>query len=239
MGDWKPEGHGALDLQQGLVESCDIVFYEISKKLDSMDAKLLPQWARLYGLGERTGTAGLDEVPGTVPDPDWKRQNHNQEWFGGDTINLGIGQGFMEATPLQMANVYAALANGGELRTPVLVQRVGEGASAQEYKADVKRRVPGSAATLSTIREAMKKVASSEKGTAYYAFRNFAVPTAAKTGSAENQGPKAHAWFAGYAPADQPEMVVLIMVEGGEMGGEVAAPIGRQVLEAYFKRPRN
>ena len=82
----------------------------------------------------------------------------------------------------------------------------------------------------------MKQVAASPKGTAYYAFQGVKVPTAAKTGSAENETANAHAWFAGYAPADAPEMVVLVLVEGGNMGGEVAAPLGRQVMDAYFAK---
>ncbi|MHB1132804.1 MAG: penicillin-binding protein 2 [Chloroflexota bacterium] len=234
MGDWKPEGHGNLDLSQGLVESCDIVFYELSKKLDATDPKILPDFSRQFGLGALTGVVGVEEVEGTIPDPDWKQRTLQQPWYGGDAINLGIGQGYMEATPLQMANVYAALANGGELRKPLLVRKVGEGATAKEYKAEAVRRLPGSPETLKAIHEALVRVASSAQGTAYYAFQGFKVPTAAKTGSAENQNPDAHAWFAAYAPADKPEIVVLVMVEGGRMGGEVAAPLGRQVLEGYF-----
>ncbi len=236
MGDWRPEGHGRLDLEQGLVESCDIVFYELGKTLDSLGETLLPDFARQFGLGEPTGLVGLPEAAGTVPDAAWKQSTQGQPWYAGDAVNLAIGQGFLEATPLQMANVYATLANGGELRTPLLVRRVGEGAEAKEYKSEARRRIPVSAANITAIREAMKQVASSPAGTAYYAFRGFGVPTAAKTGSAENQNPKAHAWFAGFAPADNPELVILVMVEGGEAGGEVAAPLARQVLEAYFGR---
>lgn len=236
MGDWKPEGHGRLDLQEGLVESCDIVFYELGKKLDSLNGALLADFARQFGLGEPTGVTGLIEASGTVPDPDWKQRSLKQPWYPGDGVNLAIGQGYLEATPLQMANLYAALANGGELRTPVLVRRVGEGGTAREYAAQPRRRLPASPATLATIREAMKKVAASPKGTANYAFRGFRVSTAAKTGSAENQNPDAHAWFAGYAPADSPEIVALVMVEGGRAGGEVAAPLARQIMESYFNR---
>lgn len=234
LGDWLPGGHGHLDLEEGLTESCDIVFYELSKKLDSIDPKILPDFARQFGLGAPTGINGLDEVGGTVPDPDWKKQTLNQPWYTGDSVNLGIGQGYLEATPLQMANVYSTLANGGELRTPLLVRKVGEGATAKDYQATTVRKVPGSPATLKSIHDGMVRVASTPKGTAYYAFQGFKVATAAKTGSAENQNPDAHAWFAGYAPAGKPEVAVLVMVEGGKLGGEVAAPLGRQVLESYF-----
>ena len=145
MGDWKPEGHGHLDLTEGLTESCDIVFYELGKKLDSVDSNVLPDFARQFGLGEVTGLVGLDEVKGVVPDPAWKESVQHEPWYTGDAVNLAIGQGFLEATPLQMANVYATLANGGEVRTPVLVQKVGDGAEAKEYKYEAKRRIIASA----------------------------------------------------------------------------------------------
>jgi penicillin-binding protein 2 len=238
MHDWVAQGHGHLDLQEGLVESCDIVFYELGKKLDSLDSSLLPDYAKQFGLGQLTGIDALDEAKGTVPDPDWKQSVIKQPWYPGDAVNLAIGQGYLEATPLQMANVYSALANGGELRTPLLVRQIGQGDAAQQFVSQVRGRIPGSAATLSTIRVAMKQVAASPKGTAYYAFQGFQVPTAAKTGSAENQNPDAHAWFAGYAPADAPQIVVLVMVEGGKAGGEVAAPLGRQIIAGYFAQPQ-
>lgn len=234
--EWVPEGHGKVDLRQGLVVSSNVVFYEVSKALDTIDNRILPEFARGFGLGSTTGLLGLPESAGTVPDPAWKERTQGQGWYPGDTVNLGIGQGFLEATPLQMTNLYAALANGGELRTPVVVRGVGEGGDPQQYASQVKGRLPASPATLAVIRSAMKDVASTSRGTAYYAFNGFPIPTAAKTGSAENQNADAHAWFAGYAPADAPEVVVVVMVEGGRAGGEVAAPLGRQVMAAYFKR---
>lgn len=234
-GDWLPNGHGRLNLQQGLTESCDIVFYELGKKLDELNPNLLPEFARQFGLGAPTGTAGVAEAEGTVPDPQWKQAQLGEPWYAGDAVNLAIGQGYMEATPLQMANVYSTLAHGGELRTPVLVSMVIRGNEVlAEYKPEVKHQVPVSAGTLAAIHDGMVDVASTPRGTAYYAFRDSTVPTAAKTGSAENQNPEAHAWFAGYAPADAPEIVVLVMVEGGEEGGRVAAPLGRQIIDAYF-----
>ncbi len=232
--DWLPQGHGRLDLTEGLVTSCNIVFYEIGKKLDGIDPTILPSFARQFGLGEATEMVGLEESEGTVPDPQWKRAQLGQAWYAGDSVNLAIGQGFLQATPLQMANLYAALANGGTLRTPVLVKRLGNGPEAKELTTQDRHKLPVSTGNLAAIRQAMKRVASSTTGTANYAFRGFRIPTAAKTGSAENQNPDAHAWFAGYAPADAPEVAIIVMVEGGKAGGEVAAPLGRQVLEGYF-----
>ncbi|MBI4319218.1 MAG: penicillin-binding protein 2 [Chloroflexi bacterium] len=232
--NWLPQGHGRINLVDGLGASDNIVFYELGKKLDTIDSTILPGFARQFGLGEAPGTVGLPEAEGTVPDPEWKRAKLRQGWYMGDTVNLAIGQGFLEATPLQVANLFSALAAGGSLRTPVLVRRAGVGTAAKEYGATEKRKLPVSPANLGAIREGMKRTAASAIGTANYAFKGFRIPTAAKTGSAENQNPDAHAWFAGYAPADAPEVVVTVMVEGGKAGGEVAAPLARQFLEAYF-----
>jgi penicillin-binding protein 2 len=234
MGCWVLTGHGNIDLAEGLTESCDVVFYEVSQALNELDPNLLSNYARQFGLGKATGVVGLLEAEGTVPDPTWKSSNIKQEWYTGDAANLAIGQGYLETTPLQMANLYASLANDGIMRNPVLVARVDDGATGKHYQAEQTGKLPVSSANLKIIREAMKRVTASPKGTAYYAFEGFKTPTAGKTGSAENQNVQAHAWFAGYAPADQPEVVVLAMVEGGEHGAEVAAPLGRKLLEAYF-----
>jgi penicillin-binding protein 2 len=233
MGDWLPQGHGRLNLFQGLVESCNIVFYEVGKELDSIDTKLLPEFARGFGFGRPTGLVGLHESEGLVPDPDWKRANEGTGWYLGDTVNLAIGQGAFLATPLQLANAYAAIARGGELMAPVLV---GEptGPSVQ-FQPRPQGSVPASPATLDAIRRAMKLVTSDPKGTANYAFRGSNLSVAAKTGSAEVQGPDSHAWFAAFAPAEQPEVVMVVMVEEKGMGSEVAAPVARKILEGYFR----
>jgi penicillin-binding protein 2 len=233
MGDWKPQGHGRLDLMQGLVESCDIVFYEIGNKLNQIDPRILPDFTSQFGLGEPTGIQGLLEAEGTVPSPDWKKRTLRQEWFPGDAVNLAIGQGFLDATPLQVANVYSTLANGGMLRTPILIKAIipGDGGPLQEFQAQEKRRVPVSSQNIAVIRESLKRVASTPRGTALYAFGGYRVPVAAKTGSAENQNPDAHAWFAGYGPATEPTVVVTVMIEGGKSGADQAAPLGRRAFE--------
>lgn len=231
MGDWLPQGHGHLSLSQGLVESCNIVFYEVGKKLDSTDPMLLPQFARGFGFGEPTGITGLAEASGLVPDPGWKRTNQGNEWYLGDGVNLAIGQGFFLATPLQVANAYAAVARGGSLRTPVLVAKRGD----QSFQSQPKGSLPASPATLEVIRQAMRRVVSDPKGTANYAFRGSSLSVAAKTGSAEAQGPNSHAWFAAFAPADQPQIALVVMVEEKGLGSEVAAPVARKILEGYFR----
>jgi penicillin-binding protein 2 len=185
--------------------------------------------ARTFGLGQPTRAAGVHEVPGTVPDPDWKQKQLGEAWTAGDSVNLAIGQGYLLATPLQMANAYAAVARGGELLVPNLL-------------ADQERQTIGSLnlspGTLGAILDGMKRVTSTPAGTAYYAFRDEKLPIAAKTGSAENENPDAHAWFVGFAPPDKPSLLVLVMVEGGQHGGTVAAPVARSLIDMAYPLTR-
>jgi penicillin-binding protein 2 len=149
---------------------------------------------------------------------------------------MGIGQGFFQATPLQMANAYSTLANHGILRTPLLVRKITtvDGQIVKAYQAEEKARVPISQSTFDSILSGLKKTGTTPKGTGYYAFSTFKTPLAAKTGSAENQNPSAHAWFAGWAPADGPEVLVIAMIEGGQAGSTVAAPRGRLMMDFFF-----
>ena len=233
MGDWKPQGHGKLDLSEGLNQSCDIVFYELGNKLESIDSNILADYAHQFGLGEPTGIQGLAEAGGIVPNPDWKKRNLKEEWVVGDAVNMAIGQGYVDATPLQVANIYSTIANGGVLRAPLLIKSISAepGKPPREFQAQERKRVSVSGQNLGAIREALKRVAKT--GTASYAFNNppYKIPIAAKTGSAENQNENDHAWFAGFGPADKPTVVVTVMVEGGQHGGTVAAPLGRQAFE--------
>jgi penicillin-binding protein 2 len=223
--NWQPEG--MLKLSEALTQSCNPAFYEIGLKLDQVDPTLLPNFARAFGLGQPTGVQGIHEAAGTVPDPTWKRQQIGEPWSSGDSVNLAIGQGYLLATPLQMANAYAALARGGALLAPRLEQ---------DLEAQPLGSLNLSAATLSAIVDGMRRVTSTPQGTAYYAFRDEKLAIAAKTGSAENENPDAHAWFVGFTPPDAPKLLVLVMVEGGQHGGTVAAPIARSLIDFAYPR---
>ena len=225
--NWQPEGK--LRLSEALTQSCNPAFYEIGLKLDQLDSTLLPAFARSFGLGKPTGIVGVHEAAGTVPDPTWKQQQIGEPWTSGDAVNLAIGQGYLLATPLQMANAYAALARGGSLQAPVLV--------AGQPAADT-RSLDLSQGTIAAILDGMQRVTSTPQGTAYYAFRSEKLPIAAKTGSAENENPDAHAWFVGFTPPQKPSLLVLVMVEGGQHGGTVAAPIARQVIDMAYPLTR-
>jgi penicillin-binding protein 2 len=224
---------GTLNLIQSLTGSCDPTFYTLGLALDRKNPFLLPNMARAYGLGQKTGINGVNEVAGNVPDPKWKEATLGQPWFAGDGVNLAIGQGYLQATPLQMANVYAALANDGKLQTPLLIQKIidPQGNVAQTLHSELIRQLPISTGTLNAIHQGMAGVTTTPLGTAYYGFSSYKHPMAAKTGSAENQSVLAHAWFAGYAPQTNPRYVVLIMIEGRGDSHQIAVPIARTLMD--------
>ncbi|CAA9579948.1 MAG: Peptidoglycan D,D-transpeptidase MrdA, partial [uncultured Thermomicrobiales bacterium] len=241
--DWAyPNAQGTLTLRNAITQSCNTVFYALGKQADDTDPNILPEFARGFGLGKETGLEELPEVAGTVPDPRWKRQVLNDGWATGDAINLAIGQGFLLASPLQMANMYNAIANGGALLRPFLASRVtapdGRLLRATERKEIGK--VPASPATLAMIHDAMKAVTTAPNGTALKAFPGSPVVVAGKTGTAEVPPNQYHGWFASFAPADDPKVTVLTMVENLDnlsAGSQVAAPIGRKVYDAYAALP--
>ena len=235
--NWQPQG--VLSLIEALSQSCNPAFYTIGLKLDQLDSTILSTFAQQFGLGQPTGLQGIEESPGIVPDPAWKQRQIGQPWTSGDGVNLAIGQGYLLASPLQLANAYAALANGGTLRTPLLVKSINRAdGTTQALTAQDKGKLPISPATRAAILEGLKRGATTPNGTAYYAFRDAKTPTAAKTGSAENENPDAHAWFAGFQTPDRPTTLAIVLVEGGQQGSTVAAPLGRQVLNAAFPLAR-
>jgi penicillin-binding protein 2 len=235
--NWKAEG--TLNLIQGLTGSCDPTFYTIGLKLNQIDPTILPTFARAFGLGQTTNTIGVDDAAGLVPDPAWKQKQLSQAWFDGDGVNLAIGQGYLLATPLQMANAFSAIANHGKLQTPVLVAEIkrSDGTVVKSFRAEAKGTLPVSPTNLGYITQGMRGVTSTPLGTAYYAWQGSPIPMEAKTGSAENETSKAHAWFVGYTSPDHPTILTLVMLEGGELGGQFAAPLGRQIVEYALAHP--
>jgi penicillin-binding protein 2 len=241
--DWLRSGHGPTDFRSAILRSCDVFFWEMGLRLNSIDQELLPSYARLLGFGEKTGLDSIDESEGLVPDPEWKEEYFTGEgnpfWVPGDAVNLAVGQGDLLATPLQVANMMAAIANGGILYQPHLVMRISgtpqEGE--QIFTATEQGRVDLSASTLQVIRGGLDGVTSSEGGTAYRAFEGATFTSAGKTGTAETPEEKPHAWFAGYAPVEAPQIAVAVVVENSGEGSVFAAPICRQVMEAFFYGP--
>ncbi|HHH41631.1 MAG TPA: penicillin-binding protein 2, partial [Chloroflexi bacterium] len=239
---WKEEGHGNINLKDALTASCDVTFYAVGQALDGIDPGILPRFGRAFGLGVPTGLAEIPETPGLMPDPEWKQATYGENWWPGDSVNLAIGQGYLLVTPLQVARMMAAVANGGTLYRPYLVQRIG--AAGEAYPEVVAQpeamgTLPISPEHLAVIREALAGVTTSPIGTAAHRFVGMSIPVAGKTGTAEAPGEESlpHSWFAAYAPADEPEIAVVVMVENAGEGSSVAAPMVRQVVEAYYGLP--
>jgi penicillin-binding protein 2 len=228
---WEPAGHGAMNLMTAIIQSCDVYFYKVA---EIMDADVLAASARDFGLGVRTGLDVPGEVPGLVPDRDfYDRRFGKGRWTQGHMLNNIIGQGEYLVNTLQMARICAAIGNGGFLVTPHMIGSV-EGEAPVAY---ARKRVPGlGPRTLSFLRRAMERVVSDDDGTANWTRMKW-LPTAGKTGTAENPHGDPHAWYMAYAPADAPEIVAVVLVENAGHGGEVSAPMVRDIFKFYFGPP--
>jgi penicillin-binding protein 2 len=238
---WKEDGHGQIVLQDGLSASCNVVFYNVGKALHELDPGALSRFGHQFGLGAATGVEGLFEEDGLMPDPAWKQEALGELWYPGDTVNLAIGQGYLRVTPLQVARMMAAVANGGTLYRPFVVERIEAGAdqSEQVTEPEVVGTLPVSPEHLAALQAGLLGATTKSIGTASHRFSGLDMPVAGKTGTAEAGARDAepHSWFAAYAPADDPEIALVVLAENAGEGSTVAAPLARQVIEAYFGLP--
>ncbi|MDX8402478.1 MAG: penicillin-binding protein 2 [Mariprofundaceae bacterium] len=237
---WKRKGHGTIDLHRALVESCDVYFYELG---DQLGMAAISEEAARWGLGQPTGIS-LAEARGVIPatQPRLTRLLHDtkaqrMKWFRGETMITAIGQGAVAVTPLQMARMAGAIANGGLILKPRL--RAGQ-------PPEVLRRVDIPAEALTVVRRAMREVVSDPHGTAYHALADAPWAVAGKTGTAQvvamaqdeeaartdTDTPRDHAWFIGYAPYRQPRIAFAVLVEHGGHGGSAAAPVAAAIVRA-------
>jgi penicillin-binding protein 2 len=235
-----------MDLVTAMLTSCDTYFYELGKRLydaTPRSGRFEPQplWAKRLGMGAPTGIDIGGDAGGRVPDADYKRRRFGDDriqnrWTSGDAVLQSIGQGDVEVTPLQIARLYALIANGGTLVTPYVgASVVGQDGTVREtFEAAPGERVPVDPYVLAAIKRGLEGAVQDPDGTAYTAFSGFPIPTAGKTGTAEKLGKRDYAWFAGYAPASDPELVVVCVIEQGGFGGETAAPAVRQVMARAF-----
>jgi penicillin-binding protein 2 len=234
--NWQTVDRGYLTPAEGLMASCDPVFYEMGKTLDFMGDHIFPEYIRQFGFGSVTGL-GIEEATGNVPDPEWKEENFGEAWFTGDAVNMAIGQGFITATPLQIVNVYSAIAGDGTLRKPLLVARIGQSGSSafQEFQAETINALPMSTETLDSIRYGLYLVTQSAGGTSYQAWSSSSLDVAGKSGTAEDlsQGSD-HVFFAAYANRSAPSIVALGALEEGQSGSAEVAPMLRHIMEAYI-----
>ena len=240
---WRKGGHGLLALHEAIVESCDVYFYNVA---DRLGIDRLSFYMKAFGLGNSTGIE-IPENPGIAPSKEWKKERLGKEWYRGETVISGIGQGFILTTPLQVAVATAAVANGGILLKPQIVKEVisPQGEVVVRYSPEEKGHLPTRPETLEIIRRAMTGVVNGGTGRAA-GLENMTV--AGKTGTAQaisqnlKNAPeeyKDHAWFTSFAPAENPEIVVTVLVENGGKGGAVAAPIAKKVLEVYAELRKN
>jgi penicillin-binding protein 2 len=229
------EGHGAQTLKQALEVSCNIFFYQIGvdTTIDNLE-----KWAKLFGLGVKTGIDLPYEAAGTMSSKAFKLEKQKDIWRPADTAQTSIGQMFNSFTPLQMACYMAALANGGLYYTPYVTKEVTryDGSPVRKAKPEA-RRIPVSAESIDAVKEGMVNSTTSIDGTASEAFAGFPFAVAGKTGTAqtgyENQDQSSNSLFVCYAPADDPEIAVAVVIEKG-VWGSYTAPVARDILESYF-----
>jgi penicillin-binding protein 2 len=246
--------HGSLGVVSALTHSCDIFFYQVGggyrDRFEGLGEERLGYYSELFGFGNRSGIDLPAEAPGLVPTVKWKRVNYSETWVTGDTYNMAIGQGFVLATPLQVLNATAAIANGGTLLRPQLVREIidSEGNIVRAFAPDVIRQLPVSAENLSIVRQGMRGAVGAPGGTAW----TLSVPgiaVAGKTGTAEffvdrnkdgipdrdrEGNMPTHAWFTSFAPYEDPEIALVVFVFGGGEGSATAVPIANEILNHYF-----
>ena len=247
--DWKREGHGHTDLSKAITESCDIYFYDLSYRL-GIDR--IHQYLSAFGMGKKTGIDVEGELNGIIPSKEWKRRNYNEIWYPGETLINGIGQGYMLATPLQMASFTATLSRFGKRMKPLLLHSIQD---PKDKSIEMIQPQPLPSVHMikslhwDTVLKAMKQVVHGLRGTARATGYGLDYEMAGKTGTAQVFGIKEgeryeeseikkklrdHALFIGYAPVKDPKIAVAVIVENGGGGGSVAAPIARKVIDYYL-----
>jgi len=246
---WRDRGHGTMNLHNAIVQSCDTYFYQTGLRLG---VDKIAQYAKWLGLGQKTEIGLPGEHPGLIPTSWWKKQAIGVPWQKGETLSISIGQGFDLASPLQMALAYSAIANGGKVWQPYVVRRI-EGSSLEEVdeiKSNLKREVPIEPRYFEVVQKGLLGVVEENRGTAHGIKAN-SVLIAGKTGTAQvvrladgvdrkvaakkaKEKEQDHAWFVGYAPADEPRIVVCALIEHGGHGSSVAAPLVQKVILAYL-----
>jgi penicillin-binding protein 2 len=238
--NWEDRDRGALTLLEAIQHSCNTFFYQLGLKVGP---ERISEMAEAFGLGRVTQSGLTGERPGLVPSPAWKRRALKDKWHPGDTVSLAIGQGLITVTPLQVARMMAAVANGGTLWKPRFVERIEalDGRVLLEDRPTVQGRVELSPVVFEFLRDALTSVVEAGTGKA---ARIPGVVVAGKTGTAQTHEFKSdaerkrrdqdHAWFGGFAPADDPQVVVVVFAERAGLGGQVAAPIAREILKAAF-----
>ncbi|HAY09322.1 MAG TPA: penicillin-binding protein 2, partial [Thauera sp.] len=247
--DDKIGGHGMVDLHKSIVVSCNTYYYQLANELgiEGIASFMAP-----FGFGDRTGIDLPGEAIGVLPSPEWKRNRfrkpEQQRWYAGETISVGIGQGYNAFTPLQLANAMAALVNDGKLFRPHVVKYVVDSRTGERRAIEPEplREIPLKQAHLKAVLDAMVDV--NKSGTGRRAFQGAPYSVGGKTGTAQvfslrgqryveknvRERLRDHSWFVAYAPAENPKIALAVLVENGGFGSQSAAPIARQVIDYYL-----
>jgi penicillin-binding protein 2 len=245
---WRKQGHGTISVHRAIVSSCDVFFYQVGIHL-GIDR--LARWAHLLGMGEKTGINLDNERPGVMPSSLWKEKRFHQRWYPAETLSVAIGQGYVAATPLQMATVVSEIANGGTRYKPQFVkdEEALDGSVVRHFPPIVERRIPIDPVILDIVRGGMCDVVNGVGGTGHSAHLDN-ITVCGKTGTSqvvkeagnaripEDKEPlkyRDHAWFVAYAPAEHPQIVVAAVIEHGGHGGSAAAPVVHDVMQKFFE----
>jgi penicillin-binding protein 2 len=243
---WRKQGHGNVGLHRAIVESCDVFFYHTGIKLG---VDRIGRWAKMFGLGEKTGINLDNEKTGLIPTSEWKRKRFHEKWYPAETLSVAIGQGYVSVTPLQMAQFAAMVANGGVRYKPQFLKMVEapDGGVARFNSPVVEERLKLDPEIMQFVRDAMADVVNGPGGTGSRSRLRGAI-VAGKTGTAQVVGQAAaaasgklpehlddHAWFIAFAPKDNAQIAIACVIENGGHGGSTAAPVVGQVLERYFQ----
>ena len=248
--DWKKNGHGMTDVYKAIRRSVDVYFYNIATQLD---IDTLAKYAKLYGLGSKTGISLSRETSGLIPTREWKKKRTGEDWQLGETLSCVIGQSYVLATPLQLALAYAAIANNGKLLKPYLIKEIfsNSGEILESSKPEVVKEIKISQKNLDAVKKGLYQVANHPRGTAWW-YRGRGIQMAGKTGTAQVRSmnkkelfsrcedmpykDRHHGIFVGYAPADDPKIAVAAVVEHGCHGSSAAAPVVRDVVTTYMSK---
>jgi penicillin-binding protein 2 len=248
--DWKKEGHGPTDVVKSLYRSVDVFYYKLATR---MEIDVLARYARDLGLGQRTGIALPGEIPGIVPDTDWKRRYFKAEWYPGETLSVIIGQGSLTTTPIQLANMVAGVANGGTIYKPRLVKFIEgqDGAILERTEPEILHQTRWSEKNLELVRKGIRDVIQHDNGTAHAQFIP-GIDAAGKTGTAQvirftadtvfkdcnrlERRYRHHGLFVAYAPIKDPKIAVAVVAEHSCGGSTAAAPIAMAIIKKYLSK---
>ncbi|MEK7197854.1 MAG: penicillin-binding protein 2 [Patescibacteria group bacterium] len=239
--DWK--AHGFVDMRRAIAVSANVYFYVIGggyKNIKGLGIDRIDKYFRLFGFGSPLGIDLPGETGGLVPNPSWKKSVKNEGWFTGDTYNVSIGQGDVLVTPLQLASAISAIANNGTLYQPMIVSKITDsyGNVLEEFSPKIIRTIDIDGEDFKVIKEGMREAVTD--GSAYL-LKDLPIEVAGKTGTAQvtNTFRKTNAWFTGFAPYENPEIALAIVIEGAGEGSAAAVPVAKEVFGWYYNKTNN